>query len=167
MLGLGFRLSRALPLLRAQRLEMKSLHLVDLCPKYLNWGLEEIRALLAPSFSLGAGKAWTTPRFNSISSPSVHIERLRAFGIATFDDTAAILLSGWLQGRGGFRTPRRSVPGTLWGSFYPHLENYPPKGSQLPDPPGSPSARALGPAGVTASNVPHEMHLSDLAKSSP
>ncbi|CAE7194430.1 unnamed protein product, partial [Symbiodinium necroappetens] len=52
--------------------------------------------------------------FNSISSPSVHIERLRAFGIATFDDTAAILLSGWLQG-------------------------------------------------VTASNVPHEMHLSDCA----
>eukprot|EP00439_Symbiodinium_sp_Y106_P023112 s2952_g2.t2 len=55
--------------------------------------------------------------FNSISSPSIHIERLRAFGIATFDDTAAILLSGWLQGRGR----------------------------------------------VTASNVPHEMHLSDCA----
>ncbi|CAE7643290.1 unnamed protein product [Symbiodinium sp. CCMP2592] len=52
--------------------------------------------------------------FNSISSPSIHIERLRAFGIATFDDTAAILLSGWLQG-------------------------------------------------VTSSNVPHEMHLSDCA----
>lgn len=36
--------------------------------------------------------------FSLLTDTTVQIERLRAFGIPTLDDAAAVMLSGWLQG---------------------------------------------------------------------
>ena len=36
--------------------------------------------------------------FSLLTDTTVQIERLRAFGIPTLDDAAAVMLSSWLQG---------------------------------------------------------------------